>query len=164
MKAEILNQDTLRRLLRYDPETGVFTWLVSTGRRCKIGDVAGSVDSHGQRVIGVQGRNYKAHRLAWLYMTGAWPEDQIDHRNGERADNRWANLRDATHSLNQQNQRKARANNRTGLLGVRARQGKFEAAIGAGGKQKYLGSFSTPEEAHAAYLKAKRCLHAGCTI
>lgn len=160
----MIDQKKLKELLSYDPATGVFTWRVSMNGRTQAGDVAGSFDVNGYRRIGVNRRSHKAHRLAWLYMTGEWPKAEIDHRNGSRADNRWINLRESDPILNAQNQRKAQSDSTTGFLGVSPLKGRFLARIKAGGKRKNLGTFSTPEQAHAAYLKAKRELHAGCTI
>ena len=101
-----------------------------------------------------------------LWITGAWPEHDVDHINGVRNDNRWSNLREVTRTVNIQNQRIAQTRNVAGLLGVsfeKARN-KYKAGIVAGGKYHNLGRFNTAEEAHAAYLKAKRELHEGCTI
>lgn len=162
-----LTADRLRELLHYDPETGVFTWLVHRQRH-RAGDVAGSKHSMGYIEMGVCGASYLAHRLAWLYMTGSWPAGDVDHKNGQRSDNRFDNLRDVTKSVNLQNRQGATANNKSGLLGVSksiAKCGRWFARIqDSTGKQKGLGSFGTPEEAHAAYLDAKRSMHEGCTI
>lgn len=153
-----LTAERLREVLDYDPDTGVFTRKVRTGN-VKIGDVAGSFNGKGYIRIGIDGRLHRAHRLAWLYVTGEWPKDQIDHINGDRGDNRLANLREVNNAENQHNLRKARADNTTGFLGVSPRYGKFRAYIMVDGKNKHLGCFPTPEAAHAAYLEAKRGLH-----
>lgn len=166
MKPE-LTAGRLRELLHYDPETGVFTRLARTSNSIKVGDVAGTADSDGYIQISVDGVLYRAHRLAWLYMTGAWSKGVIDHVNGVKGDNRFANLRPATNAENQQNQRRAQSSNKLGLLGVCrvCREGKrFKAQIMVDGRQIYLGTFDTPEQAHAAYLAAKRRLHSGCTL
>src|SRR4029450_2313606 len=112
-----LTAERLRELLDYDPETGDFTWKVN--RRCvRSGSVAGNVNCvDGYCYIGVDARRYHAHRLAWLYIKGAWPNDQIDHINGNKADNRFANLRQATHSQNQANGGRY-SNNASGYNGV----------------------------------------------
>jgi hypothetical protein len=85
-----LTAERLRELLNYDPDTGVFTWRVRPVHSHRVGDIAGSVrTTRGYRLIGVAGRVYKAHRLAWLYMMGEWPKDQIDHINRDPSDNRF---------------------------------------------------------------------------
>ncbi len=164
-KEEALGADRLKELLSYNPDTGEFLWLVSGGG-VAAGRVAGRRHGKGYRAVTVTGRLYLAHRLAWLYVHGEWPEDEIDHKNGVRDDNRIANLREANKSQNQGNQRKARTDSYTGLLGASWERGgnKFRAQIRLNGKKKHLGLFNTAEEAHAAYIKAKRELHPFCTI
>lgn len=155
--------DALRQELSYDPETGVFRWLRSSAGR-RVGEVAGS-GRNEYRSIGIQGKKFQAHRLAFAYMTGAWPADFVDHVNGVRDDNRWANLRPATQSENSCNQRQAkRRDNSSGLLGVSRHGNAWKAQIGLNGKNTYLGSFATLELAHDAYLTAKRAMHDFCTI
>lgn len=158
-----MDQATLKELLHYDPDTGVFTRKVSKGK-AKAGAEAGYLNSDGYREVKVCGRPFKAHRLAFLYMTGMWPDYQVDHLNGNRLDNRWCNLRDADAVTNNENKTKALPNNQSGLLGVHKHRSKWRAQIRTNRKLKHLGSFDTPEEAYAAYLKAKRQLHEGCTI
>src|SRR5229473_2986941 len=153
-------QKRLKEILYYAPDTGIFIWLVRTACRVHIGDTAGSINDGGYIKISICDVKYQAHRLAWLYMTGEWPEYQIDHRNGIRNDNRWKNLREATHSINTQNLHKARSDNKIGLLGVSRSGKKFIALIQINKKQIYLGTYLTQELAHSAYLKAKRELHA----
>lgn len=160
----MITQSRLKELLHYDPNTGVFTYRVKTSYRVEIGDVAGSDNGKGYLQIRLDTVLYKAHRLAWLYMTGEFPAHGIDHENGVHSDNWWDNLRDATKKLNGENQRKAHKNSTTGLLGVTNRGNKFRATLHDGGKRHYLGDFDTPEAAHDAYVSAKRVLHAGCTI
>lgn len=160
----MLNAERLRELLRYDPETGVFTWLVRTSTCIKVGDVAGTTDTLGYILIRVDGVRYKAHRLAFLWMTGEWPKDMIDHINGAKGDNRFANLRPATPAENRQNQRRAKSNSQTGLLGVCRHGKRFRATIRIDGRYIHLGTFDTPDQAHETYLAAKRRLHSGCTI
>lgn len=114
----------------------------------------------------IAGKSYKLHRLAWLYMTGGWPMGDIDHLNGVRADNRFANLRDVPRGVNLQNCRQAATHNlSTKVLGVYpAKGGHFCAALSVNNKKRHLGTFDTIEQASAAYLSAKRQLHAGCLI
>jgi hypothetical protein len=154
-----LTQDRLRELLLYDAETGIFTRRIKTGR-VLVGDVAGSLHQKGYREIKVDYKHYFAHRLAWFYVHGVWPKDQIDHINGVKDDNRICNLREATNAENNQNQRKASRNSRSGLLGVcTSNNRKPRAMIRFNGKRLYIGTFDTPELAHAAYLVAKEKLH-----
>jgi len=126
------------------------------------GEVAGRLTSKGYIYMKVDRRGYMAHRLVFLHVTGRWPRGQIDHINGDRADNRFDNLREATQSENSQNQRTAkRSNLSSGLLGVTwaPKLKKWVAQIMIEGDQNRLGSFDTPELAHAAYCDAKRRLH-----
>lgn len=152
--------DFLKSHLKYDRDTGVFTWA-------DTGKVAGSL-RNGYTVINIEtfAPAKRAHRLAWLYVYGKWPTGDIDHINGERSDNRIENLRDVTRAINIQNRRKASAGSKSGLLGVVARtRGKpWGASIRVDGKNKYLGTWDTKEQAHEAYLIAKRKYHPGCTI
>lgn len=160
MALAILTQARLKEVLSYDSATGIFTWLVNRRGPVKAGDAAGAVFGDSYVQIKIDGGQYRGHRLAWLYVTGNWPENHIDHRDQNKQNNAWANLREATPAENQQNMSKAFANSSSGLIGAATRKNrKFTAAIRSGGKQINLGSFKTAEEAHAAYLKAKRELH-----
>lgn len=162
-----LTQDRLQQLLDYNPETGVFVWKVANGRRIHVGDVAGSPNPKGYLVIGVDCRIYRAHRLAWFYVYGKWPEHYIDHINGQVNDNRIVNLRDVSHTVNGENQKDAPAHNKScGVLGVSREKNhrRWRAVIQTGKKQVHIGYFDTVEEAHNAYVLAKRNLHIGCTI
>ncbi len=155
----------VRELFHYDPETGVFTRLVTRqGLGARAGDIAGTRKPSGYLSIWICGANHMAHRLAWLYVHGKWPAHEIDHIDGNRANNAIANLRDVTRSVNHENLRSARSDSAHGFLGVSPFFGKWKARITVNGKFQHLGTFSTPEEAHAAYLEAKRRLHVGCTI
>ena len=151
------------RPLNYDPETGIFTWA-SQRAQMAAGSVAGFVAWNGYRLINFEGRQHRAHRIAWLFMTGSWPPADIDHINGNRDDNRWINLRAVTRSVNLQNQRRARSHNKLGFLGVQSNHERFMARIKVDGKEIYLGTFDTPELAYAAYLSAKRELRPGNTL
>ena len=158
-----LTHDDVAALLSYDPETGALTWKVSRGT-VKAGDVAGRGNGHGYRQIGVKGRSYLAHRLAFLLMTGKWPTLFVDHLNGQRDDNRWSNLREASNEINQQNITQAQKNSATGLLGVVPFRGRFKAQITANGQNRHLGTYDSAEVAHAVYVAAKRLLHEGNTL
>lgn len=162
-----MTQDELKELLTYDPETGVFRNRIKRARSVIVGAVAGCVLDNGYRVIAIGGKDYSAHRLAFLYMTGAMPDGMVDHINGLRDDNRFANLRVRDNSLNQQNQRRARPHSASGTLGVHRggwKGSKWSSEIQHRGVRYRLGTFDTPEEARAAYLAKKREIHEGCTI
>jgi hypothetical protein len=147
-----MSPEELRKLLRYDPETGKFFWLQKRGR-VAVGYEAGTIKPNGYRCIKIGTRNFYAHRLAWLYVTGAWPENQVDHENCNTDDNRFANLREATGTQNQGN-RKAR-NGRKGITYHR-RDGVWQAQITVNWKSIYLGQFKTEGEAMDAYRVAAR--------
>lgn len=159
-----LTGSNVRELLSYDPESGEFTWRVRPARRTPAGSRAGSVIKKGYRLIGVFGKTYMAHRVAFLWMTGEWPKLQIDHINRDKDDNRWCNLREVDQSTNQENRALARADNKLGILGVHMRDGKYRATIQVRGVRMCLGAFSTPDDAHSAYVAAKRAHHTGCTV
>ena len=162
-----LTKVELDELLKYNKDDGSFTWVKNVGSRAKAGSFAGSKHSSGRVYICIKKRDYLAHRLVWLHFNGSLPCCDIDHINGDSFDNRIENLRLATHAENMQNHRRARADSASQLIGVmpRNRQKKcWYAEIRTNGKKKYLGSFHTKEEAHLAYLTAKRELHSFCTI
>ena len=163
---KIVTVDRLKELFSYNPETGLFTRIVRTSNNSKIGDIVGTKNTTGYLQISIDWRLYSVARLAWLYMTGKWPEEEIDHINGIRNDNRFSNLREADRTLNNQNRRNAGEINKLGFLGVslHKRDQKITAQIKINGKTKWLGYYKTPELAHAAYLSAKRQYHEGCTI
>lgn len=156
-----MTRERLQSLVRYDPATGLFTRLV---RRTNA--TGGWPDKAGYLYLMIDTKTYSAHRLAWLYMTGEWPRNDIDHINGNRADNRFCNLRDVPKNFNMQNERRARNNNAFGLMGVQFRKdrGKYVAVLRIDGKSRRFGAFDTPEEAHAAYVEAKRLHHPGFTL
>jgi hypothetical protein len=152
-----LTQQRLFEALHYDCDTG----LMTSKSRGRIGMMAGCINGLGYRVIRIDKRLYAAHRLAWLYQHGCWPSGVIDHINGVRHDNRLANLRDVPKPQNHQNMKGAQKNSGTKLLGVsfNKRRQHFIAQIAVDGRTRYLGSYETAEEAHSAYLAAKREIH-----
>ena len=157
----------IQELISYDPKSGGFVWKADVGRwnRIKAGTSAGSL-SHGYVIIRLNGVHYPAHRIAWLLVHGVWPTEEIDHINGDRADNRLLNIRDVPKKWNGHNRQCANKDNTScGLLGS-TRNGKsgWMAQITVNGKRIYLGTFSRADIAHHVYLAAKRQLHAGCTI
>lgn len=160
----MLTEHRLKELLRYDADTGMFYRMVTTSPNARAGSLAGNKIRGGYMRMSVDGHEQYAHRLAFLYMTGKWPTHHVDHINGDKADNRWCNLRPATPGENMQNKRSAQSNNQVGLLGVSPKRGKFTARIGVGRKYTNLGVYTTAEEAQAAYLKAKSALHPYQTI
>lgn len=163
---ENLSAAILRELLDYDASTGVFTRKKAVARKTKIGAIAGWVDANGYVQITVNGKRYKGHRLAWMYVHGEFPSGVVDHINGNRADNRISNLRDVSMTENAHNRRCANRNSKTGLMGASLHRpsGRWKAQIRINYKSIHLGVFNTPEEVHRVYLEAKRKVHGGCTI
>lgn len=137
-----LTQERLKERLSYNPETGIFTWVVGNGKGVKANDIAGGLTAKGYVQIWLDGTNHLAHRLAWLYMYGGYPTNIIDHRNRIKDSNDILNLYDVTHQQNQRN-RKAGINNKSGVLGVHwcKKLKKWVANIKVNGKSKNLGSF-----------------------
>ena len=166
---QALEAETLKQMLWYDPATGVFRWRhEQNNNRLKPWSVAGYRGGEGYWHIRIGGKAHRAHRLAWLYMTGQWPDRLIDHINGVRDDNRFANIRQANDAVNAQNQRRACVDSKTALLGVffdsKRTNKPFYSTIGVNKKKIWLGRFETAEQAHQAYVNAKRQLHEGCAI
>lgn len=150
----ITKEEVLKRL-NYDPETGVFTWKLCRNSK-HIGNIAKSLDAHGYVQINLMGTVCKGHRLAWFYMTGEWPKDQIDHINMKRDDNRFSNLRLATNAENSRN-REVQSNNTSGFKGVSFNKntGKFVAYIEKDKKRKNLGYFADAISAHEARARVE---------
>ena len=159
-----LTQKRAKELLHYSKATGKTTWRVYRCGKAKAGTVAGGVNSRGYVEITIDDVGYKLHRVIWLYVTGEWPVNDIDHINHNKSDNRWSNLRDATRRTNSENIITAHKNNKTGFLGVYKYLDRFAAGIHVGTKHIHLGIYPTPEAAHNAYVKAKRRHHHGCTL
>ena len=153
-----IDSTRLKEILNYDPDTGIFTWR-NTGRG-KRRIIAGCL-RNGYITINIDKIRYQAHRLALIYVYGHCDSSDVDHINGIKNDNRIVNLRFATRSENKQNIRKIQPNNKSGYMGVDFHKstGFWRATITIMQKQKHIGLFKTPEEAHQAYLIAKRNLH-----
>jgi len=156
----VLTVDYLKEIIHYNPETGIFTWILARPK-IRAGQIAG-YKTHKNRIeIEIHGKAYQASRLAVFYMTGEWPRHQVDHINCIRHDNRWCNLREATQSQNQAN-RPARKGKKIPFKGVTIKKHlpkPFVAQICKNGQHKHLGCYSTPEEAHKAYIDAANDLH-----
>jgi len=156
----LITQARLKELLDYDPATGVFVWRVGLNNRTPEGSVAGAKNRNSYISIGADGLQYKAHRLAWLYMTGEWPCEQIDHINCVKDDNRFENLREASQGENQRNVTK-RASNTSGYKCVwwDKKADKWKTSISLDGVRTFLGYFDRIEDAAAAYAEASTRLH-----
>lgn len=160
MTVKRIDVDRLREVLAYEPDSGTFTWRLSLSPRCRVGGVAGSKQSDGYVVVRLDRVLYKAHRLAYAYAHGNMPEElQIDHVNGDKADNRLVNLRAVTQSQNQQNQRQKRADNTTGVRGVSRYGSKYRAEIVVNGERKIFGVCETLNDAAILRMQAERRLH-----
>ncbi|WP_177333758.1 HNH endonuclease signature motif containing protein [Pseudomonas sp. NBRC 111127] len=155
----MLTHERLREQLSYDPETGEFRWAVRK-QKVKLGSIAGKVKKAGYVEIRIDLVSYQAHRLAWLYMTGKWPQGDIDHINRNPGDNRFENLREASRSQNLCNVG-ALATSSTGVRGVDLHKasGKYRARIRVSGMRIELGLFATLDEARAAYAAARNTHH-----
>lgn len=163
-----LSAESCRDRLDYDPETGIFrlkarpgdAWHIRSWNTKFAGKVTGTPNSHGYLRICLEGVSYKAHRLAWLWFYGRHPSDCIDHINGDKSDNRIANLRDASHAQNKRNVGRP-GNNSSGFKGVyrHTQAGRWVARIKGDGKYRHIGIFPTIEEAAEAYRKAAEAEH-----
>ena len=162
-RQELIDQTYLKSRITYDPITGIFTWKKKKAFNKNFGyyfyktpitgKVAGYSHDTGYILISLRGKNYLAHRLAWLYMTGEWPDLYLDHKNNIKNDNRFDNLRPATHQQNMQN-RLIPSNNTSGYKGVKILQTKEGPKFATYFKKKYLGCFLTAELAAIAYNEA----------
>ena len=154
-----LSVSELKALIRYDEHTGHFYWRVTRGWRCIAETRAGSIGKQGYIQIKIFGTYYKGHRLAWAFKTGKHPRHDVEHRNLNKANNEWKNLRKTDDFKNQANT-PLRADSTTGFKSVCFRKDskKYRARIQKKNKRIALGSFNTAEEAHAAYAKAAKKL------
>lgn len=151
-----ITQEKLKKRLSYDAKTGKFIWRESTNSSIAIGSSAGSESVRGYTVIGIDGAGYRAHRLAWLYVHGEWPESEIDHINHIKSDNRIDNLRVVSRDENNRNRSKSK-NNTWGVTGVYWRKdfNRWTASISSNNKQQHLGLFQDKFEAICARKSAE---------
>jgi len=157
-----LTAERLREVLDYDKDTGLFTWRTNVSSTGRFGGTAGCKNKAGYVLIRIDRRLYTAHRLAVLHVTGQWPSALVDHRDMDKANNRWGNLRPATKGQNGQNKVAAQSNNlKSGLLGVywsEANQ-SWGAKVVVNRRQHHGGFHPTAEAAHRAYVELKRQIH-----
>lgn len=146
-----MTAELARSLWDYDPQTGVFLWRITASTKAKAGQVAGTRDVYGYTILRYAGKGYKAHRIAWLYVYGAWPTLLLDHINQDKSDNRIANLREVD------------GPSASGVRGVSwfSQYSKWKATIMHRGRKFFLGHFDRIEDAKAAYQTAKAALVAG---
>ena len=156
---ECLPLEFARAAIAYDPLTGALTRkLVDRSSKHLLGASATYRDAYGYFRVSLFNRKYLAHRLAWFIHWGSWPDGVIDHINRKRDDNRMANLRDASRSINSQN-RGAFKPSATGFMGATPHGKRFVARISVNGRMRHIGVFDTPEESNAAYLRARATFH-----
>lgn len=150
----------LRRIFSYDPETGALTWRMSPSGNVRSGEEAGCVSGRGYRQVRICRRRYYVHRIIWAMMTGDGPAEHIDHRDGDRTNNRWANLRAASPAENARNRRLV-AGNTSGVKGVSwyARARKWQAQIREGRHRIFIGYFTSLDEAARAIEAAREKYH-----
>lgn len=154
-----MDQENLKKYLTYSPDTGLFHWILASSDKTKIGDLAGCMRPDGYIKIKIFGKSYLAHRLAWFFVHGEWPDEEIDHINRIRSDNRLVNLRSVLKRQQQQNM-KLTIKNTSGFVGVsRGRNGRWRASLVIKKKFISLGVFDTPEEASSVYVAAKAKHH-----
>ena len=161
--AQNITHARVRQVFDYNPSTGYVIWKIKPKHRAgiiEVGDRAGYSHWKGYRWITLDNKGYAEHRLIWFWVTGKWPPNQIDHKDGNKANNKWDNLRLATNGQNQANTR-LRKTNTTGYKGVtyNKKQKVYIAQVCINGKVTYLGSFTTPEEAYAKRCQVTQELH-----
>lgn len=154
-------KEEILRSYKYDCSTGGFLW---SSTKMHIKRTPGHFASNGYLRLRFRDRYFPAHHLVWAIETGSLPSSQIDHIDGDRLNNRFSNLREVSPIENSQNQRYAHKTSKSGLLGASPSGKAWRAQIKVNKKSIHLGSFNTPDEAHSAYINAKRMLHKGCTI
>lgn len=156
-----LQLDFVRELFLYDQYTGSFKWRIGRKGSPKYKNAeAGAINDAGYIVVCINKKKYRVHRLIWLYMTGVWPEFEVDHINCIGSDNRWENLREATGSQNTANQRK-RSDNISGVKGVSWDKtcNKWRARVKVNGKETLIGYYNNKEDGARAYANAAKWMH-----
>ena len=156
----MITQKRLKELLDYGPETGIFLWKVSTCNRIKVGDIAGTVNGKGYIQIKIDNKIYYAHRLAWLFVYGYFPEHGLDHEDRDKSNNRIDNLREASNQCNLRNTGN-RSNNTSGVKGISFHKAdqKWYAQICLDSGTYHLGLFTDYTEAVATRVAAEQCLN-----
>lgn len=154
----------IRECIAYDKDTGDLTWKKKVSTKVKVGSKVGCVHKDGYLRVKLNGKYYLGHRLIWALVYGKLPEKFIDHINGIKNDNRLCNLRELSHSENMQNRFKASSHSASGFIGSSKNGRRYQAQIVIDKKKHYIGCFDTAEEAHAAYMEAKRKLHAAANF
>jgi hypothetical protein len=149
-----LTQERLKQVLKYFPTSGRFRWRVRQGGAVP-GREAGSANGTGYQRISIDTVTHLSHRLAWLYVHGVHPSDEVDHKNGKRGDNRIANLRDLPREQNAWNSLRR---NPSGFIGVHRRGDKWRAIIKVSDRRISLGTYDSKEQAGGAYQCAARLL------
>lgn len=163
---EDISFDEANRLFAYDPDTGVLTRKVPAGRfgQIKAGTVVGCKCSSGHLQVRVNGRLHLVHRICYTLISGKPPLQYVDHINGIKSDNRKANLRDVSKAENCQNLKGPMKSGSSGYLGVTRNGRNWKCSVSENGKQKYLGTFKSKEDAYQVFLQYKRSIHNGCTL
>ena len=166
MSKSLPDVSRLRALFWYDANTGELIRRVAAGRwgRIPAETIAGSLRHDGYSLVDVDGVKFLVHRVSYAIAHGQWPMGQIDHIDGNRSNNKLLNLRDVEPAVNNQNQRRPKGQTQSGFLGVHRQHKNWSAVIRVNGIRHHLGTRSTPEEAHALYVAAKRRLHIGNTL
>jgi hypothetical protein len=154
-----VTQARLRERLDYDVTSGVFIWKPANHPGWKHsleGTIAGRINTNGHVQITIDGETYLAHVLVWFWMKGEWPDNQVDHKNRDKKNNRWGNLREATNGQNRANSKSSAA---SGMKGVYPNGKRWASVIRHNKKGHYLGTFDTKDQAYQAYTKAALTFH-----
>ena len=160
-KEKMIDINEIKAKFSYDAKTGIVFKIKPNGEKVRASFLC---SRQGRNRVSFKSKKMYAYRVAWLLHHGMWPSGEIDHINGDHSDDRLCNLRDVSRSQNQENIRRPTSRNRLGVLGVSKNKDRYSASIKTHGAVRHLGSYKTAEDAHEAYLQAKRSLHAGCTL